>query len=100
MTIATAARQQILSNLKIDSYSQLRIVSHQRGSWRLQDACCVAAYAPHLTRDGRLVWEHSGYRTRKLSYPQVYRSSYADLDHGSARGEPVIPQLLPEAWAL
>ena len=66
------------------------IVTRPRGTWKYQDAYAVATYAPHTTRDGRVVWQNVG-RGPKRSMPQLRRYGYAGLPVG---GPKIPPKLL------
>ena len=66
-----------------------RIVTHERGSWRYQEAYSVAEYWPYITRDGRLVWRSCGARG-KYSRPQLRRLGLDTLPHGSLHHRPIV----------
>lgn len=54
-----------------------RIVTHEMGSWKWQDAYCVATYEARPDRQGRLRWysvEHGPKRSR----PQLDRMGITD----------------------
>jgi hypothetical protein len=51
-----------------------RIVTHERGSWRWQDAYSIAKYVARRDRHGKLRWYSMNYGRRlKYSMPQIYR---------------------------
>lgn len=53
-----------------------RIVTHQRGSWRWQNAYRVIRYRVRRTRDGRLIWHSDEVIRGKSSMPQLVRAGF------------------------
>ena len=71
------------------------LVTHQRGTWRWQDAYAAARYSPRLRRKrgkgkSLMVWMSHG-SGRKMSLPQAERAGYVwpCNTHGSLNQQPV-----------
>jgi len=67
-----------------------RIVTDQKRSWRWQDAYVIATYRPHVTRDGRTVWE-SVSRSGRYSRPQL-GDRWNRIAHGSLHHRPIVKE--------
>ena len=65
------------------------IVSECMGSWKWQNAYCVATYRPRLAKNAKVVWESVG-RSDKMSQPQLIRNGWEYSDFmGSFHNQPV-----------
>jgi hypothetical protein len=72
---------------QVEGLRTSRIVTQQRGSWKWQDAFCVAEYRARLAENGKVVWS-SYSRGWKKSKPQL-GSRWWDYDHGSLHNRQV-----------
>jgi len=63
-----------------------RIVAHERGSWKWQDAYSIATYVARRDRNGNLRWYSEGYGSRaKYSMPQLHRMAFTDIVAGALK---------------